>query len=246
MIKKLLAWAIIISVMFSIMSSLFSNAVPFYAKLLIVLLTVFILEVARKLPNTKTTTDIIPDKLRFSFNIKVKAHSDLKQLSNKYSQGLSTESDLADWLIALTRARSSMKNESLIDHDYIEAMEDIFCYYLRKHNLNPPTDYFKDYRNIYPFFDYINGRTVFCDNEGQITFIVLNGDDIGYLNFSSKYLNKHDYFTSLYDEFIMNPLFKAFAKYSNIKFLNIKHHRISFPVKFKDNLDIPYVAVQTE
>lgn len=241
-LKILVAWAIILPITFGIIIALSSNTVPFYAKLLIIVLTVFIFQIPYKLPDTKTL-DIISDKVRFSFNIKGKAYRELKQLSNKYSQGLSTESDLPDWQIALDRARCSMKNESLIDQDYIKAMEDIFCYYLRRHNFEP-TDYFKDYRNIDPSFDYINGRTVFHDNEGQVTFIVMNADDIGYLNSSSKYINKQEYFTSLYDEFIANPLFKMFSKYSIVKFLNVKHRAISYPVKFEENSDIPYV-VQT-
>lgn len=97
--------------------------------------------------------------------------------------------------------------------------------------------------NLKIWINYINGRTVFFDNEGQTTFIVLkNTDDIGCLNSSSKHLDKSDYFTSLYDEFISNPLFMTFTKYSNVKLLNVKHRAVSFPVEFEENVDIPYVA----
>lgn len=241
MIKIISAWGIILPVTFGIITALSSDAVPFYAKLLILLLILFIMDVIRRLPDIKRES-IIPDSLRFSFNIKSRAVRELKRLSTKYSQGLSTEDDLPDWEMALSRAKSSMKKDSLIDQDYIKAMEDIFCYYLRRHNFE--SDYVKLYDNIDPTFDYINGRTVFYDNEGKITFIVLNDDDIGRLKSSSKYLNKQEYFTSLYNEYITNPLFKIFAKYSNIKFLNVRHRAISFPVKFEENSTVPFV-VQT-
>lgn len=237
-IKILSAWGIILTVTFGIITALSSDAVPFYAKLLILLLTLFIMDVIRRLPDIKRES-IIPD-LRFSFNIKSRAVRELKRLSTKYSQGLSTEDDLPDWEMALSRAKSSMKKDSLIDQDYIKAMEDIFCYYLRRHNFE--SDYVKIYDNIDPTFDYINGRTVFYDNEGKITFIVLNGDDIGCLKSSSKYFNKQEYFTSLYNEYITNSLFKTFAKYNDIKFLNVRHHAISFPVKFEGNPIIPYIV----